>query len=404
MPHSDYDVIIVGSGTVGATIACILLQGGMQVALIEKMPLTPIPIESLDLRVFALTRASERILTHLGLWEGVSRRRASPFRQMVVWDENSSGYIHFDSATLIEPTLGYIVEQSVLQAALLEKLTEFNNLTWYRPSTVQRLTFAPEKLTVHLDNGQSLTTRLVISAEGAQASIRTLAGIPYSLHDYGQHAIVANVTTERQHQETAWQRFLSSGPLAFLPLCDSQQCSIVWSADTPVAHRLMALEKTEFLPALTKAFAVKLGTVVDCGPRLIFPLQRRYVHQYVQPRLALIGDAAHTVHPLAGQGVNLGLLDVAALGEIILEAYHAHRDFGHYSVLRRYERERKGNNLAMLFLMDGFKHLFGTQLPFIQRARAFGLKLTNQNEVLKNLIMRQAMGLNDDLPKLARRC
>jgi 2-octaprenylphenol hydroxylase len=405
MQQTDYDVIIVGSGTVGATLACALLRGGMNVALIEITPATPINTETPDLRVFALTRASERIFINLGLWDAIVQRRASPFRQMYVWDTDSPSYIHFDSASLVEPLLGHIVEQSILQTALLEQLTQFDTLTWYRPAKIQQFDLptpsSREKATIHLDNGAVLTTRLLVSAEGAHSAIRTLAGIPYTLHDYGQQAIVTNIITEQNHQETAWQRFLPTGPLAFLPLLDPQHCSIVWSADTPLAQRLMALEKSEFLQALTKAFANKLGLVLDCGQRLTFPLQRRYIHQYVQPRLALVGDAAHTVHPLAGQGVNLGLLDVAALSEIILNAYVNRQDFGQYQTLRRYERWRKGHNLAMVLLMDGFKQLFSTDFLPLLWARTIGLNLTNDNVFLKQMMMRRAMGLSGDLPKLA---
>lgn len=404
MQRTDYDVIIVGSGTAGATLAYALLRERMTVALIEMASVTPINTEVIDLRVFALTRASERIFANLGLWSALVRRRVSPFRQMYVWDADS--HIHFDSASLVEPLLGYIVEHNILQTTLLEQLTHCDTLTWYRPAKVQRFDLpersSHEKAVVYLDNGTVLTTRLLVSAEGAHSSIRTLAGIPYTLHDYGQQAIVASVVTEFNHQETAWQRFLPTGPLGFLPLLDPHQCSVVWSVDTPVAQRLMALDKAEFLQALTSAFARKLGTILDCGQRMIFPLQRRYVHQYVKPRLALVGDAAHTVHPLAGQGINLGLLDVATLSDIVLNAYLHRRDFGQYQILRRYERTRKGHNLGMLLLMDGFKQVFSTDFLPLCWARRLGLTMTNNNSVLKNMIMQRAMGLSGDLPALAR--
>lgn len=404
MQKSDHDVIIVGSGTVGATLACALLQGGMRVALIEMVP--PIPrIATPDLRVFALTRASENIFINLGLWKRIVQQGASPFRQMHVWEQQSTSHIHFDSATLVEPFLGHIVAQSVLQTVLFEQLAQFDALTWYRPAKIRQFDPPTDRnhTKVYLEDGTILTTRLLVSAEGRQASIRTLAGIPYTLYDYGQQAIVTQVVTELSHQETAWQRFLPTGPLAFLPLIDPQQCSIVWSVDTPIAQQLMVIEKGAFLTALTNAFASQLGTVLDCEQRLIFSLQRRYVQQYVQPRLALVGDAAHTVHPLAGQGVNLGLLDVATLSEVILNAFAMQRDFGQYPVLRRYERWRKGHNLAMALLMDGFKQLFSTHLSPLRWSRRLGLNITNNNSLLKRFIMQRAMGLTGDLPKLAMR-
>jgi 2-octaprenylphenol hydroxylase len=400
MQPDDCDVLIVGSGIVGASLACALLQGGMRVVLVEAKPTGENKIDKFDLRTFALTRASERIFANLGVWDKITAQRISPFREMHVWDAGGSGEIHFNSATLNEPTLGYIVEQRVIQAALTSRLAEFETLTTYRPAKVQAFK-NKTTMQVHLDNGQSLTTRLLIGAEGANSSIRTKAGIPYQLRDHGQQAIVATVQTARPHQETAWQRFLPTGPLAFLPLSEPQTCSIVWSIDTPLAQRLMALDKKAFQQELEKAFS-RLGAVTDCGQRGAFPLQSRHALHYVQPRLALVGDAAHTVLPLAGQGLNLGLLDAAALSEIVLDAHARGRDFGNYRELRRYERWRKGENLAMLKLMDGFKYLFGKRSNPLTWARNLGLSLTDAAVPLKQVIMQYAMGLKGDLPLLVR--
>lgn len=422
MQQNDFDVIIVGSGTVGATLACALLQGGMQVALIEaKSKISPTsPLEQkesneailkTDLRTFALTRASERIFANLGIWEKITAQRISPYREMHVWDASGSGEIHFDSAALHEPTLGHIVEQTVIQAALIARLTEFDNLTTYCPATVQRFNLKEEDrknrlnettMQVDLNTGEYLTTRLLISAEGANSSIRTQAGIQYQLHDHGQQAIVATIQTEQPHQETAWQRFLPTGPLAFLPLSDSHTSSIVWSIDTPLAQHLMTVESEDFQHELENAFAFKLGKVINSGKRAAFPLQSRHVRNYVQPRLALVGDAAHSVLPLAGQGLNLGLLDAATLSEVILNAHARHRDFGSYRELRRYERWRKGDNFIMLKTMEGFKQLFGRQSNLLTLARNVGLNLTDSATPLKQVIMQYAMGLKGDLPSLAQ--
>lgn len=417
MQSTDCDVLIVGSGLVGATLACALLQGGLRVIVVEAKPhispTTPSPginekqpsqKHQYDLRTFALTRASQQIFAHLRVWEKITAQRVSPFREMHVWDASGVGEIHFDSATLNEPTLGYIVEQNVIQTALTYQLAEFENLTTYRPAKVQsfNLTENEALMQVHLDNGASLTTRLLVSAEGANSSIRTKAGIQYQLRDHGQQAIVATVQTEHSHQETAWQRFLPTGPLAFLPLSDSHTSSIVWSIDTPPAQRLMALEKEAFQIELEKALAFKLGIVKDSSQRAAFPLQSRYVLNYVQPRLALVGDAAHSILPLAGQGLNLGLLDAAALSEVILNAQARNRDVGSYRELRRYERWRKGDNLAMMKLMEGFKHLFSTPSSLFTLARNVGLNLTNSTTPIKQILTQYAMGLKGDLPKLAQ--
>jgi 2-octaprenylphenol hydroxylase len=408
MQPVEYEIIIVGSGPVGATLACSLLQRGMKIALIEaKPPTTASPlaeanpttlVESTDLRTFAITRASERIFLNLAIWNKI--QRISPFREMHVWD--NFGEIHFDSAILREPVLGHIVEHSMLQNALTARLKQFDTLTQYRPAKVTHFTLQQNMMHVQLDNGQRLTTRLLISAEGAQSSLRTLAGIQYKLLDHGQQAIVATVQTEHPHQQTAWQRFLPTGPLAFLPLTDAHTCSIVWSIDTPLAQRLLRLERYEFHQELTKALASKLGTIMASSARANFPLQSRHALQYVKPRLALVGDAAHTILPLAGQGLNLGLLDVAALSEVILTNYERNRDFGNYQELRRYERWRQSDNLIMLKTMDSFKYLFGTSSNILIWARNLGLNLTNTINPLKQYLMQQAMGLTGNLPPLAK--
>ncbi|OQY55016.1 MAG: ubiquinone biosynthesis protein UbiH [Candidatus Parabeggiatoa sp. nov. 2] len=443
MQPPDCDVLIVGSGLVGATCACALLQGGMRIVLVEAKPqppptpylqkpgineldlqkpgkdelASPLPkgitneldlqqgqIDKFDLRTFAITRASERIFTNLGVWEKITAQRVSLFREMHVWDAGGPGKIHFNSAALNEPTLGYIVEQNVIQTALTARLAEFENLTCYRPAKVQsfNLTADETAMQVQLDNGQCLTTRLLIGAEGANSSIRTNAGIQYKRRDHGQQAIVATVQTAQPHQETAWQRFLPTGPLAFLPLTDAHTSSIVWSIDTPLAQRLMALEKDTFQQQLEKAFAFKLGAVKDSSQRAAFPLQSRHVLNYVQPRLALVGDAAHTVLPLAGQGLNLGLLDAAALSEILINAHTRGRDFGSYRQLRRYERWRKGDNFATLKAMEGFKHLFGSSNGILIRARNAGLRFTDAAAPIKQIIMQHATGSTGDLPRLAQ--
>ena len=396
-----YDVIIVGGGIVGSTLACILLQHGMHIALIEaQAPITK-TANDIDLRVYALTRASEQIFRNIYAWQHMEKQRVSPFQQMHVWDAQGSGEIHFDSAEIKQPTLGYIVEQHVIQAGLAHCLNEFDNLTVYQPAQVQQFEVTDNVVTVTLDNQHTVTGQLLVGAEGANSPVRTLAGINYHLYDYAQQAVVATVTTEYPHQATAWQRFLPTGPLAFLPLRNEHQCSIVWSADTPVAQRLVNLDKTAFQQALGEAFAFKLGDITDVSPRNVFPLKRRHAFHYVKPRVAIIGDAAHTIHPLAGQGVNLGLLDAATLAEVVTETYDQQCDVGHYKYLRRYERQRKGNNLLTMTAMDGFKYVFGQRSLPLTWLRNVGLTVTNQVTPVKHHLIEQAMGLTGHLPRIA---
>ncbi len=402
--NTDYDLIISGGGMVGAMLVCALGQTDLNIALLEGTPLERIqPNTKLDYRVSAINRASQRIFAAVGAWENMTAWRVSPFRAMQVWDAAGSGQIHFDSADLGEPLLGWIIENRVIQAALLERAQQLPAVTLRCPAALE----SAEPLTenggwqVQLTDGCVLTTRLLVGADGAQSKVRRLADIDASGWDYDQQAVVANVRTAEPHQETAWQRFLPAGPLAFLPLADGR-CSIVWSTAPETADELLARDEADFARMLADAFDRRLGEIVEVGPRSAFPLRLQHARAYVKPGLALIGDAAHVVHPLAGQGVNLGLLDAATLAEVILDALATGHDFSSIKTLRRYERRRKGDNLLMLGVMDGFKRLFGNTLPPVRLLRNLGLNLTDAIGPLKNGIARRAMGLDGDLPRLAR--
>lgn len=399
----DYDLIIAGGGMVGAALACALGETGLRIAVLEGVSLERLrPGPELDLRVSAINRAGQRLLAAVGAWPGISAWRVSPFREMRVWDATGTGQIHFDSADLGEPLLGWIIENRVMQYVLLERARQWPTLEIRCPATLA----AAQALTtggwqVRLSDGQEITTRLLVGADGAQSRVRQLAGIAISGWEYGQTAVVAHVRTAEPHQATAWQRFLPDGPLAFLPLHDGR-CSIVWSVAPSQAEALLALDTTAFAQALGEAFALRLGPILEVSPRAAFPLRLQHAHTYTQPGLALIGDAAHVVHPLAGQGVNLGLLDAATLAEVVADAAAAGAEIGASRVLRRYERWRKGENLLMLGVMDGFKRWFGPVPLPLRLARNWGLSLTDAAGPLKNRIARRAMGLDGDLPRLAR--
>ena len=416
----DYDIIIVGAGMVGLTLACALGSSALRIAVMEAqaLPTGTAPDDAIDLRVSAITRASQRIFTTVGAWPGMVARRMNPFREMHVWDAGNTsadildnrGEIHFDSAEIGEPTLGYIVENRVIQTALLDRLRSFSNITLLCPASVASMAITAEGVQVGLDQAginqaRTLTAKLIVGADGAHSKVRQLAGITTRGWSYAQKGVVATVKTELPHRDTAWQRFLPSGPLAFLPLHDGR-CSIVWSTAPEHADALVAMDQTAFLAALEQAFGEKLGKMIaspDPSHRAAFPLHLQHASAYTAPRLALIGDAAHTLHPLAGQGVNLGVLDAATLSEVIINAYNSGKDFGAHGVLRRYERWRKGDNLAMMAAMDAFKRLFSNDIMPLRWLRRGGLGLAHRFPPIKNLIMRQAMGLTGDLPKTALR-
>ena len=393
------DVIVVGGGMVGATLACALADQGRAVAVIEARESAPfVPGDDYDLRVSAISRASQRIFESIGVWDGILARRASPYRHMHVWDATGSGEIHFDAADLAEPNLGHIVENRVIQDALLERLKSHANVTWLCPATVRELQVHETAAEVTLDDGRVIAAQLVVGADGARSQLRELAGIAFERHSYGQKGVVANVRTEASHAATAWQRFLPTGPLAFLPLGDGR-CSIVWSADDARAELLMAMDDETFKRELGAALGFRLGEIVETTVRAAFPLAGAQASEYVRARIALVGDAAHTIHPLAGQGANLGFLDAATLADVLADAG---RDLGSLRVLRRYERMRRGENVAMMRAMEGFKLLFGNQLAPLAWLRNTGLRLTNRALPLKYELIRRAMGLSGDLPRLAR--
>ena len=397
-----FDVLIVGGGMVGTTLACALKDSGMKIGLIEANP--PVDIrgdDPMDLRVSAITRASQQIFTALGAWPGMEARRISPFREMQVWDAGGEGSIHFDAAELGEDALGHIIENAVVQRALWEALQVGGGVELLCPASVSALQREQDGIRCHLQDGRELRTRLLVGADGAQSSVRHFARVQARGWPYDQQALVATVVTEHSHRETAWQRFLPNGPLAFLPLHDGRS-SIVWSTTPQQARQLLAEDEDSFCRQLELAFAATLGRIESCGARAAFPLRLQYVDSYVQSGLALIGDAAHTVHPLAGQGVNLGILDAASLAEVLLEARTQGKDIAALKVLRRYERWRKGHNLMMMAAMDGFKRLFGATWEPLRWMRNAGLNLTDALPPMKQLIMNHAMGRSGDLPALAR--
>jgi len=399
---NHYDILIVGGGMVGSTLACALADTGLQVALIEKhIPEEIQKNNDYDLRVSAISHSSQNVFKHLGVWEGIESRRCCAYEKMDVWDADGDGEVIFDAADNGVKELGHIVENRVIQLALLERIQQLDNVDLISGQSVSQIQYAPETSRITLEDGTEISCRLLVGADGANSAVRQAVDIDLDIAEYDQKGIVAVVTPDKYHQHTAWQRFLPTGPLAFLPLSNGQ-CSIVWSADSTEADRIMQLDDEKFCSELNHAFDAKLGWVNSASERAAFPLIRRHANCYVKEGLALVGDAAHTIHPLAGQGVNLGLMDAASLAEVIAQAKTFRRGYASLHSLRKYERWRRGENQLMMFSMSGFKNLFGNDNPLISKIRNFGLSLVQKTDVVKSTLMNRAMGFEGDLPAIAR--
>lgn len=393
MSESDvrhYDVVIAGGGITGLTLAAALRDTSLRIAIIDQNQPVAVSDEH-SLRVSAINHAALRLFDEVGAFEGMVKLRVSPFREMHVWDSTGVGQIHFDSAELGLDSLGYIIENNVIQHALLAVIEQADTIDWLCPAKIASLELNHSLKRVDLDGGKSLTAHLVVGADGANSLVRQAMCIVLLRRPYKQQAIVCTVATEYDHQQTAWQCFLPTGPLAFLPL-QNGQCSVVWSLDQAEAETILALDNAAFAARLEQAFEYRLGSVKAVSSRAMFPLGHGHVDRYVQPGLALLGDAAHTIHPLAGQGANLGISDAACLAKVISEALQARRRWSALYTLRKYERSRKGANQLMEASMTTFKYLFGNDNPFLAELRNAGLNLVDHAAPVKQILIKRALG------------
>ncbi len=396
------DIAIVGGGMVGLALAAAFKNTDLRIAVIEGT----LPHEGLseqpDTRVSALSRSSEIILRNLGAWQGITMRRAAPYRAMEVWEQDSFARIEFDANSLTQPNLGHIVENRVIQLSLLDQVKLQDNVSLFMPATCENLAIGESEAWLTLNNGQTLTAKLVVGADGANSWVRKQQDIPLTHWDYGHSAVVANIRTHEPHQQIARQIFTPLGPLAFLPLGDPYMSSIVWSTDPNRAEQLVAMENNEFNKTLTAEFDSRLGLCKVLSERHAFPLKMRYARDFVGERIALVGDAAHTIHPLAGQGVNLGFLDAASLAQEVIELWRKGEDIGSKRNLRSYERWRKAEAATMIAAMQGFKDLFEGDNPAKKLIRGIGMRLAGQLPGAKDEIMKRALGLKGNLPDLAK--
>jgi 2-octaprenylphenol hydroxylase len=403
-----FDIVIVGGGPVGALAGALLARGppggaGLAVALLEPRPPGARAADArADPRVVALSRASERLLRRAGAWAQLAPARLSAYERMRIWHESiapsSSDVLVFDAADVGEPNLGYIAESRALQVALLASFAEAGG--HIEPAPLTELAIGEADVQVSTPRG-ALTARLVVGADGAQSALRAAAGLSVETRAYRQTAIVANVATERPHEATAWQRFMRDGTLAFLPLADGTS-SIVWSADDARAASLSSFGDAEFQRELDRASDLAMGSTRLVSERLSFPLVRLAAQRYVAQRVALIGDAAHVVHPLAGQGVNLGLLDAAALAQQVTSAVAAREDPGALRVLRAYERWRKSEVAGMAMAIDAFDRLLAHGAGPVARLAQRGLSLVNRSQELRRFFIYRALGMSGELPEAAR--
>jgi 2-octaprenylphenol hydroxylase len=397
-----FDIVIVGGGTVGLTQAIALKNSGLSVAVVESHVSESMPSGAPQLRVSALTLASENVLQNLGAWQHLDHNRLCSYVDMQVWDQDSFGKINFSADQVQKKQLGHIIENQAIRHSLWTQAQNCSHIELLAPKKIEQLAFGQQECFITLDDDSQLTARLVIGADGANSIVKKQANLAQTFWDYDQHAIVATVKTALPHKHTARQIFTPTGPLAFLPLWDAHHCSIVWSQDEPRATELLKLSDNDFNKALTAAFDCTLGICELVSDRQSFPLKMCYTRQWVANRVAIIGDAAHTIHPLAGQGANLGILDAAALAEQIIKLVEQDKDFGLAKNLRPFERWRKTEAVKMVAAMEGFKRLFAGDQSVKKLIRDTGLSLANRSSFTKQKIIQHAMGLEGELPELAK--
>ena len=424
----QFDLVIVGGGMVGLALAIGIARRDdcdqLKIALVEASDLRPpaaVADNLFDPRVVALSNQSRQLLVTLGVWTDIAQQRTCPYMAMHVWDAEGTGSIDFHCDDIHANSLGTIVENSVIVAALQRRIASLANITLMsgaRVTGIELIDVPPSARpafgarqgcdwnALNLDvKGTEVTikSKLVVAADGARSQLRDLAALPVREWDYGHTAIVTTVKTEHPHEFSCWQQFTQHGPIALLPLTNANAyglpgesnghyCSLVWSAATPLSDVLMAQNDADFCAALGSAFEHRLGKIVAVAARHAIPLRQRHAVDYIRPGLALVGDAAHTIHPLAGQGVNLGFYDVAALAEEVARACKRHLPVSDYSILRRYQRTRKSHNLSAMLTMEGFKRLFGADDPAVRWLRNSGMTFLNKQTLLKKHLSKIASG------------
>ncbi|WP_374012154.1 FAD-dependent oxidoreductase [Pseudoxanthomonas koreensis] len=390
MSRARLDVVVAGGGVVGAACALALAQAGLAVALVEPQPAPQWSAQEPDLRVFALAPDNVALLQRMGVWPRVLAARAQAYRRMRVWDAAGRGELQFDAASMARDALGWIVENAVLVDRLWSALAAAG-VRLHCPARVEAMEQDAAGVRLRLDDGLRLDARIAVAADGAGSVLRRLAGVEVDAHDYRQRGVVGYVRAAEPHQDTAWQRFLPGGPLALLPFTDGL-VSIVWSLPDAEAARVLALDDAGFAIALTDASAARLGSLVPVSARAAFPLRRQLVRRQAAGRVLLLGDAAHVVHPLAGQGVNLGLRDVAALAAEIEAAGRRRSDWTAPHRLQRWARRRRSDNTVSALAFEGIDRLYSNDRPLATLVRGPLLGLAGKLPPLRHALWRHAAG------------
>ncbi len=403
MIKTDYDLIIVGGGMVGASLACALNNTKLRIAVIEAVPLRAASQPSYDDRSVALSYGTRRVFSGMGLWESLADS-ATPIRKIHVSDRGHFGMLRMDAARYDFEALGYVVENRALGKLFAARLAELKHVDLICPCELTGLEFDQSVVRAQVsvnDEIKVFSARLLIGADGGRSVVRQLAGVKTRTREYGQCAVIANVTPGKSHQNIAYERFTSTGPLAMLPM-SGNRCSMVWTVKQAQEKELLALDDEAFLARLQERFGYRLGVLQKIGKRAMYPLALMMAEPASTPRLALIGNAAHTLHPVAGQGFNLGIRDVAALAEIVSDTLAADGDIGAPPVLKKYAAWRHKDQRHVARLTDGLVRLFSSTLPPLVLGRNLGLLALDQVPPVKRVLMRQTMGLAGKLPRLAR--
>ena len=386
------DIAIVGAGMVGLALARALKDAPVSVVVIDTSPIHKPLSDEPELRVSAINAANQQVLSELAVWQALPENRLSPYTHMQVWDHDSFGRIAFNCDDLGAPSLGHIVENQALVNALFEVVKTQQNVTLLPSVRIDKVLAGKSETMLMLNNDDVVSCRLVVGADGANSAIRQHGNFPLTFKDYGHTAIVATVRTELPHGKVARQVFTPSGPLALLPLRDPNLCSIVWSQTSETAQSLLAQDNAEFAKGLQIAMNGEVGHITVESARMHFPLTMRYARQWLSDGLVIIGDAAHTIHPLAGQGANLGLQDAFALADSIQQLVCDEKPFYLARHLRPFERARKAEAVKMIAAMEGFKQLFGGDNPLKKLIRGVGMCTADAIPGIKQKFITQAMG------------